>query len=81
MFADSLREVAMETTERLALSGRAARLLANRAHRHKLALRRALLGVPPAPPRDAIAGVEDRKADENCASHDSHPASVHRTSG
>jgi hypothetical protein len=38
--------------------------LANRARREKLALCRALLGAPPAPPRSALAGVGDRKTDE-----------------
>jgi hypothetical protein len=38
--------------------------LANRARREKLALCRALLGAPSAPPRIALAEVGDRKADE-----------------
>jgi hypothetical protein len=38
--------------------------LANRARRTKLELCRALLGVPPAPPRTALADVRDRKTDE-----------------
>ena len=38
--------------------------LANRARREKLALCRALLGTPSAPPRSALAEVGDRKADE-----------------
>jgi len=38
--------------------------LANRARRDKLALCRALLGAPPAPPRTALADVRDRKTDE-----------------
>jgi hypothetical protein len=38
--------------------------LANRARREKLALCRALLGAPSAPPRSALADVRDRKTDE-----------------
>src|ERR1022692_594328 len=38
--------------------------LANRARKEKLALCRALLGAPPAPPSTAAADVGDRKADE-----------------
>ncbi len=38
--------------------------LANRARREKLALCRALLGAPPAPPRTTLAEVADRKAVE-----------------
>ena len=38
--------------------------LANRARREKLALCRALLGAPSAPPRSALAEEGDRKADE-----------------
>ncbi len=38
--------------------------LANRARREKLALCRALLGAPSAPPRSSLADVRDRKADE-----------------
>jgi hypothetical protein len=38
--------------------------LANRARREKLALCRALLGAPSAPPQSALAEAGDRKADE-----------------
>src|ERR1035438_5520652 len=38
--------------------------LANRARREKLALCRALLGAPSAPPRSPLAEEQDRKADE-----------------
>ena len=38
--------------------------LANRARREKLALCRALLGAPSAPPRSALAEAGERKADE-----------------